>query len=173
MLPKSRIRISLSMSLLLASLGMYGCTSQDAVTVVPAAAPSIAPVKPARPARPAIDRSGDLRVGVASFYATSFAGREMADGARMDPSGDNAASRTLPLGTKAKVTNMATGKSAIIIIEDRGPYAKGRIIDLSPSTARRIGITPRLGIARVAVAPIAVPLADGSLKPGVAAQDRM
>lgn len=159
------------MSLLLASLGMCGCTSHEAVTVGPAeAAPSIAPVKPARPA---IDRSGDLRVGVASFYATRFAGREMADGARMDAYGDNAASRTLPLGTKAKVTNIATGKSAIIIIEDRGPYAKGRIIDLSPSTARRIGITPRLGIARVAVAPISVPRADGSLKPGVAAQDTL
>jgi rare lipoprotein A len=171
MLQKSRIRIPLSVSLLLASLGMYGCASHDAATVVSGEpAPSIAPVTPARPA---IDRSGDLRVGVASFYASRFAGREMADGGRMDPHGDNAASRTLPLGTKAKVTNIATGKSAVIIIEDRGPYAKGRIIDLSPSTARRIGITARLGVARVAVAPIAVPLADGSLKPGVAAHDTM
>jgi len=174
MLQKSRTKFPLSLSLLLASLGMYGCASHDAATAVPAEpAPSIAPVTPARPARPAIDRSGDLRVGVASFYATRFAGREMADGGKMDPYGDNAASRTLPLGTKAKVTNIATGKSAVIIVEDRGPYAKGRIIDLSPSTARRIGITPRLGVARVAVAPIAVPLADGSLKPGVAAHDSM
>ncbi len=89
----------------------------------------------------------------------------------MDPRGENAASRTLPLGTKAKVTNLVTGKSAVVTIEDRGPYAKGRIVDLSPSTARRIGITPRIGVAKVVVAPIAVPLADGSLKPGVAALD--
>ena len=110
-------------------------------------------------------------MGVASFYADRFAGRTMADGVRMDPQGENAASRTLPLGTTAKVTNLVTGKSAVVTIEDRGPYAKGRIVDLSPSTARRIGITQRLGVARVVVAPIAVPLADGSLKPGVAAQE--
>jgi rare lipoprotein A len=89
----------------------------------------------------------------------------------MDPHGENAASRTLPLGTKAKVTNLSTGKSAVVLIEDRGPYAKGRIVDLSPSTARRIGITRHLGVARVVVAPISVPLADGRLKPGIAAQD--
>lgn len=118
-----------------------------------------------------IDRSGRARVGVASFYAARFAGRTMADGGKMDPRGENAASRTLPLGTKAKVTNLVTGKSAVVTIEDRGPYAKGRIVDLSPSTARRIGITPRIGVAKVVVAPIAVPLADGSLKPGVAALD--
>lgn len=95
----------------------------------------------------------------------------MADGARMDPQGINAASRTLPLGTTAKVTNLKTGKSAVIVILDRGPYVKGRLVDLSPSSARKIGITKDMGIAKVAVAPIAVPLPDGSLKPGVAARD--
>ena len=88
----------------------------------------------------------------------------MANGAPMNPRGNNAASRTLPLGTVAKVTNVATGKSAIIKIEDRGPYIKGRIVDLSPSTARKIGITRRLGVAKVVVAPIAVPLPDGRIK---------
>lgn len=90
----------------------------------------------------------------------------MADGARMNPRGNNAASRTLPLGTVARVTNTATGKSAIIEIEDRGPYIKGRIVDLSPSTARQIGITRRIGVAKVVVAPIAVPLPDGRIKLG-------
>ena len=138
-----------------------------------AVAPVVAapPVTESKPARPAIDRSGAARVGVASFYADRFAGRTMADGVPMDPHGRNAASRTLPLGTKAKVTNLTTGKSAVVVIEDRGPYAKGRIVDLSPSTARRIGITPHMGIAKVVVAPISVPLADGRLKPGIAAQD--
>jgi rare lipoprotein A len=93
----------------------------------------------------------------------------MADGLRMDPQGINAASRTLPLGTTAKVTDIDTGKSATVRIEDRGPYAKGRILDLSPATARKIGITPHLGVARVAVAPIAIPLPDGRVKRGVAA----
>jgi rare lipoprotein A len=82
----------------------------------------------------------------------------------MNPHGNNAASRTLPLGTVAKVTNLATGKSAIITIEDRGPYIKGRIVDLSPSTAYKIGITKRIGVAKVVVAPIAVPLPDGRVK---------
>lgn len=87
----------------------------------------------------------------------------------MNPRGTNAASRTLPLGTVAKVTNVATGKSATVKIEDRGPYIKGRIVDLSPSTARKIGITPHIGVAKVVVAPITVPLPDGRIKRGHAA----
>ncbi len=84
----------------------------------------------------------------------------------MNPRGNNAASRTLPLGTVAKVTNTATGKSAIVKIKDRGPYIKGRIVDLSPATAREIGITPHIGVAKVVVAPIAVPLPGGRIKLG-------
>lgn len=91
----------------------------------------------------------------------------MANGAPMNPRGNNAASRTLPLGTVAKVTNVATGKSAIIKIEDRGPYIRGRIVDLSPATAHEIGITKRIGVAKVVVAPIAVPLPDGRVKRSV------
>lgn len=88
----------------------------------------------------------------------------MANGAPMNPSGNNAASRSLPLGTVAKVTNINTGKSAVVEIEDRGPYVKGRIVDLSPSTARKIGITAKIGVAKVVVEPIAVPLPDGRIK---------
>jgi rare lipoprotein A len=95
----------------------------------------------------------------------------MADGAPMDLQGDNAASRTLPLGTTAKVTNVETGKTAIVTIEDRGPYVDGRLVDLSPGTAAKIGITPRQGIAKVVVAPIAVPLPDGKVKAGAAAHE--
>jgi rare lipoprotein A len=104
-----------------------------------------------------LDRSGRRRVGEASFYADRFAGQEMADGRLMDHRDDNAASRTLPLGTRARVTNLETGRSAMVTIQDRGPYAKGRIIDLSRSTARQIGITRRDGVARVAVTPVMVP----------------
>lgn len=117
-----------------------------------------------------IDRSGKKRVGKASFYAHMFAGRKMADGQQMDPQHDNAASRTLPLGTTAKVTNLDTGKSAFVTIQDRGPYVDGRIVDLSPSTAREIGISRRQGIARVEVSPLAVPLPDGRVKLGAAGQ---
>jgi len=123
-----------------------------------------APQRVTGPAKP--DLSARKRRGNASYYARQFFGKPMANGAPMNPRGNNAASRTLPLGTVAKVTNVATGKSAIIKIEDRGPYIKGRIVDLSPSTARKIGITRRLGVAKVVVAPIAVPLPDGRVKLG-------
>jgi len=105
-----------------------------------------------------IDRTGRARTGIASFYASYFAGRKMADGARMDPHGSNAASRTLPLGTVAKVTNLTNHRSAVVTIEDRGPYVRGRIVDLSPATARSIGITQRAGIAKVRVTPLTVPV---------------
>lgn len=112
------------------------------------------------------DLTGQTRVGKASFYAASFYHRQMADGARMSPRGFNAASKTLPLGTTAKVTNLATGQTAIVQIEDRGPYVRGRIVDLSPATARKIGITRRLGVAPVKVSPIMVPQPDGTIKFG-------
>ncbi|NNM62884.1 MAG: septal ring lytic transglycosylase RlpA family lipoprotein [Steroidobacteraceae bacterium] len=85
----------------------------------------------------------------------------MADGARMNPHGDNAASKTLPLGTTAVVTDLHTGKSAVVSIKDRGPYVRGRIVDLSPATARKIGITRDEGIAAVKVTPLRVPLPGG------------
>ena len=122
-------------------------------------------------ANPKLDHSGRKRVGKASFYAKMFNGRKMANGKRMDPRDDNAASKTLPLGTTAKVTNLETGRSAVVTIEDRGPYVKGRIVDLSPATAQSIGISERSGLADVEVTPIAVPQPDGSVKPGAAARE--
>ena len=117
------------------------------------------------------DLTGRKRVGKASFYAKRFAGHKMADGAAMQPQANNAASKTLPLGTTAKVTNVATGASAVVKIEDRGPYVKDRIVDLSPSTAQKIGIDAKEGVAKVSVEPIAVPQPNGDVKPGVAAHD--
>ncbi len=117
-------------------------------------------------ARPTLDRSGHARIGKASFYAKMFNGRTMADGTRMEPSTNNAASRTLPLGTTAKVTNLETGKTAVVTIRDRGPYVVGRIVDLSPATAREIGLDKRTGITQVKIAPIAVPMPDGAIKLG-------
>jgi rare lipoprotein A len=114
--------------------------------------------------KPPTDLSGRTRFGNASFYAKKFTGREMAGGSKMDPHGDNAASNTLPLGTTARVTNVETGESAVVTIQDRGPYVEGRIVDLSPSTAQKIGITEHNGVAKVTVAPISVPLPDGSTK---------
>ena len=145
------------------------------MTVQAATPDELVPQEPRRPARlaviakPPLDRSGKRRIGKASFYAHMFVGRKMADGNKMNPQVNNAASRSLPLGTTAKVTNLETGKSAVVVIQDRGPYVDGRIVDLSPATAREIGISHRQGVAKVEVAPITVPQADGRVKLGDAA----
>src|SRR5579871_1285699 len=104
-----------------------------------AGAPTPAPEENKTSPKPPADLTGRKRVGKASFYAKQFSGKTMANGAPMDPQGDNAASRTLPLGTTAKVTNVETGKTAVVTIEDRGPYVDGRLVDLSPGTAAKIG----------------------------------
>ena len=116
--------------------------------------------------RPQLDRTGHKRFGKASIYAPKFAGRKMADGTRMRPTSNNAASRTLPLGTTAKVTNLETGKTAVVTIHDRGPYVAGRIVDLSPATARDIGLDRRTGVTQVEVAPILIPMPNGNTKLG-------
>lgn len=120
--------------------------------------------------KPALDLTGRKRIGKASFYAGKFSGRKMADGTRMNPQSDNAASKTLPLGTTAKVTNLKTGQSAVVTIRDRGPYVQGRIVDLSPSTAENVGIDRHQGVAKVEVTPITVPQPDGSARAGEASQ---
>ena len=117
-------------------------------------------------ARPQLDRTGRKRFGKASIYAPMFAGRKMADGTRMRPTSNNAASRTLPLGTTAKVTNLETGKTAVVTIHDRGPYVAGRILDLSPATARDIGLDRHTGVTQVEVAPIVIPMPNGNVKLG-------
>lgn len=144
--------------------------SDASVGATPAPAPAVAPTPTAPAAPPEPDLSGRTRVGVASFYAASFAGRTMADGETMDPEGNNAASRTLPLGTTAKITNLKTGESAEVVVEDRGPYVDGRIVDLSPATARQIGLTEEQGLTRVAIAPIKVVLPNGHIKLGSGAR---
>ena len=86
--------------------------------------------------------------GVASYYGPGFHGRRTANGEAFDMHAMTAAHRTLPFGTKVKVTNLANGKSAIVRVNDRGPYANGRIIDLSVAAAKQIGSTSS-GTARV------------------------
>jgi rare lipoprotein A len=146
-------------------------------SALPTPSPALPDRHPAGPvhepvvANPPLDRSGNKRRGKASFYAQKFSGRKMADGTIMQPQSNNAASKTLPLGTTAKVTNLETGQSAVVTIRDRGPYIQGRIVDLSPSTAKEIGIDHKNGVARVEVAPIVVPLGDGRVKLGAAAAE--
>ncbi len=115
--------------------------------------------------RPAAAR---VQRGKASYYAPGLAGRRMADGGRFDPRSDAAAHRTLPLGSKARVRNLENGRSATVTVRDRGPHAPGRILDVSPGTAERLGMKGE-GVAAVEVAPLEAPRTGGGAEPGPAA----
>lgn len=97
--------------------------------------------------------SGRVQKGAASFYAPKDAGKPTASGDPLVLNRMTAASPTLPLGTKAKVTNTESGKSTHVTITDRGPYAKGRIIDVTPKAAERLGMKHK-GVAPVVVKPV-------------------
>jgi rare lipoprotein A len=85
--------------------------------------------------------------GVASFYST---GVKTANGEKFDPAELTAAHRTLPFGTRLRVTDLATGQSVTVRINDRGPYITGRTVDLSQGAAETLGIVNR-GVAKVKV----------------------
>ena len=88
--------------------------------------------------------------GLASYYARSLEGRMTASGARYDARAMTAAHRSHAFGTQLRVTDVETGKSVVVTVTDRGPYAKGRVIDLSRAAARALGILER-GLVRVLV----------------------
>jgi rare lipoprotein A len=105
-------------------------------------------------AAPAPDQGGGTPViqqrGDASYYANKFQGRKTADGERFNQNKLTAASKTLPLGAKAKVTNEENGRSVEVKINDRGPYVDGRIIDLSKKAAKELDMEKQ-GVAPVTV----------------------
>ena len=78
--------------------------------------------------------------GKASYYGRELAGNRTASGERFNPSDLTAAHRTLPLGSKVRITNARTGDSVIVRINDRGPFHSNRVIDLSEAAARQVGI---------------------------------
>jgi rare lipoprotein A len=82
--------------------------------------------------------------GIASIYA--YKGERTANGERAQPSGFTAAHRTLPFGTRVRVTNKSNGRSVVVRINDRGPFVRGRVIDLTPAAAHAIGFD---GLAHV------------------------
>ena len=81
-----------------------------------------------------------VQEGEASYYADSLNGNTTASGERYDKNALSAAHRTLAFGTKVRVTYLKTGQSVVVVINDRGPYAKNRIIDLSSAAAKQIGL---------------------------------
>jgi len=105
--------------------------------------------------------SDRVQKGKASVYAQSLRGRRMADGTPFNPASNAAASKTLPLGTTARVTNLNNGRTATVRVRDRGPHRAGRIIDVRPGSADALGMK-RDGVAPVAVAPLTPPRAGGT-----------
>jgi rare lipoprotein A len=89
-----------------------------------------------------------VEVGEASYYSSTFNGRRMAGGAIYDDSRLTAAHRTLPFGTRVRVTNLANGRSVVVTIQDRGPAVRHRVIDLSGRAARELGFV-REGVTQV------------------------
>lgn len=77
--------------------------------------------------------------GIASVYA--YDGEKTANGEHANPAGLTAAHKTLPFGTKVRVVNQRNGKSVVVRINDRGPFVRGRIIDLTPAGARALGFS--------------------------------
>lgn len=88
--------------------------------------------------------------GKASYYAKKFNGKKTASGEKFRSSKRTAAHKTLPFGTKVKVTNLKNGRSVKVKINDRGPFVAGRIIDLSKKAARKIGMLEE-GVASVEI----------------------
>jgi rare lipoprotein A len=93
--------------------------------------------------------SAYAEAGIASVYA--YRGGKTANGERAEPSRLTAAHKTLPFGTRVKVTNRKNGRSVVVRINDRGPFIRGRVIDLTPAGARQLGFS---GLAPVTLARI-------------------
>jgi len=122
---------------------LAGCSSQNLTP---------APVTPAGYySPPTPDNYRGPRTEVASWYGPGFAGRRTSSGETYNPEALTAASKTLPLGSHVRVTNPDTGRSVVVRINDRGPYVRGRSLDLSHGAAQRIGLTGK-GVGRVEVA---------------------
>ncbi|SNS55525.1 rare lipoprotein A [Noviherbaspirillum humi] len=182
--PVSTVGVKLATACLACSISLGAAAQSASASAEPASAasasspavesrdkPSSKPRTASKsPKKHALDHSGKTQRGKASYYAKRFAGRKMADGTPMNPQADIAASKTLPLGTKAEVKNLENGKSEVVEIRDRGPYVDGRIVDLSPKVAEKLDIVED-GVAPVEVRPIEVPQPDGSVKLGDGARD--
>jgi rare lipoprotein A len=104
-------------------------------------------------------------VGLASWYGPPYAGRKGADGTVYDQNAMTAAHLTLPMGSMVRVTNLTNNVSVVVKITDRGPFVRGRIIDLSLAAAKATGVY-RAGVARVRVEAFAPPVRANAVPGG-------
>ncbi len=123
-------------------------TAPSPITVPPGAVDLNSFEPPAEPAPPEPQSIRNLGSGIASYYGRRFNGRKTANGERFNMRELTAAHKTLPFGSLVRVTNPRNGRAVTVRINDRGPFVKGRVIDLSRAAAREIGMISR-GHARV------------------------
>jgi rare lipoprotein A len=126
----------------------YGEAAPTPPTPTPAQDSKLADAAPIDPSIP--DVSGFQQVGRASWYGRLFHGRRTANGERFNMNALTAAHRTLPLASYVRVTNTVNQKSVVVRINDRGPYVRGRVIDLSYAAARVLGLQHQ-GTGRVKI----------------------
>jgi rare lipoprotein A len=151
----SPLGVLLGLALLSQSCGMIASSSQGTVPeMVSIPQPSIAKPPPAK--QPELKGAVSVQTGQASWYGKAFAGKATASGEIFNHELLTAAHRSLPLGTKVRVTNVANGKSVEVKVNDRGPYTDGRIIDLSRAAARALGMIED-GLAEVRLETISLP----------------
>jgi rare lipoprotein A len=144
----ARVFLALASAGLMSSTPGHALIPESVVAVVEAVQEPAAPLLEA-PLAPAIVTQGKaVGEGEASYYGNELAGNRTASGERFNPRALTAAHRTLPLGSKLRVTNQANGRSVIVRINDRGPFAKSRLIDVSFAAAQQIQMV-RAGKARV------------------------
>jgi len=125
--------------LILVLTSLAGCASQPSVAPSPTPAPSISQAAP---------EPSFTQTGLASFYGRAHDGKITASGESFNPEDFTAAHRTLALGSRVRVTNLENGQAVTVKITDRGPFVRGRIIDLSLAAARALGMTEK-GVTRV------------------------
>jgi rare lipoprotein A len=144
---RASIRYALASAACVLVFMLAGCSAQN-FTPTPTPLPATSYYAPPRRIY------GTSHTEVASWYGPGFAGRRTSTGEIYNPSGLTAASTSLPLGSHVRVTNPETGRSVVVRINDRGPFVRGRSLDLSHGAAQQIGLTGK-GVGRVRVTPTA------------------
>ena len=140
------------------TLAVLCCLSAASIAQTPAAAsaPATTAAPAAAPAAPAAAPAGDVSEGKVAWYGRKFAGRKTASGQRFDPGALTMAHKTLPFGTRVKVTNPKNNKSVVVRVNDRGPTQPDRVGDLSQAAAARLGML-RSGVIDAKLEVVAAP----------------
>jgi rare lipoprotein A len=171
---------------LLCALALFGCHKQNNRAHTPPSPPDLSDDTSGRPSARAASKApaalpaplpspitpdalhgkpSVIEVGLASWYGPPYAGRKGADGSVYDQNAMTAANLTLPLGSVVRVTNLANEQSVIVRITDRGPFVRGRIIDLSLAAAKATGVY-RAGVAKVRIEAYTPPPSPNSIPGG-------